>query len=96
MTYAKKKRMPIIFLYAYRRSGCPGFQLVDEVFDCHCREGVTYHVTITRQGIELNYVVDGSVCLRWNDDAPLSAGHIGLRTFRTDLWWDNTRAERLA
>ena len=79
----------------FRMRRCPGFQLVDEAFDYHCRKGVTYHVTITKQDGQLTYAVDGKVFLNWNDDDPLSEGHIGLRTFRTDLWWDNIQVEQL-
>jgi len=79
----------------FRMRRCPGFRLVDEAYDYHCRKGLTYHVTVTRQEGRLTYAVDGQVFLRWNDDEPLSEGHIGLRTFRTDLWWDNIQVERL-
>lgn len=79
----------------FRMRRCPGFQLVDEAFDHHCRRGTTYHVTITRQDGRLTYAVDGSVFLDWTDDVPLGEGRIGLRTYRTDLWWDNIQVEQL-
>jgi len=79
----------------FRMRRCPGFQRVDEAFDYHCRRGVTYHVTVTRRAGRLTCAVDGKVFLDWTDDVPLREGHIGLRTYRTDLWWDNLRVEQL-
>jgi hypothetical protein len=67
---------------------CPGFQLVDEVFDYHCRRGVTYRLTVTRRGDRLSYAVDGVVLAHMEDPDPLAAGSLGLRTFGTELWWD--------
>jgi hypothetical protein len=79
----------------FRMRRCPGFRLVSEAFGYHCRKGVTYHVVVTRLGGRLTYAVDGHVFLDWTDDAPLPEGHIGLRTYRTDLWWDNVKVIRL-
>ena len=79
----------------FRMRRCPGFRLVDEAYDHHCRVGVTYHVTVTREAGRLRYAVDGSEFLSWTDPQPLAEGLIGLRTFRTDLWWDNIRVTQL-
>jgi len=73
----------------FRMRRCPGFRLIDEAHDDHCRQGVTYHVAMTRQGTRLAYAVDGEVYASAEDPEPLEKGIIGLRTFRTELWWDN-------
>jgi len=68
---------------------CPGFNLIREAFDYHCRQGVTYRVAMVRQGTHLSYAVDGVVYAEAEDPDPLERGIIGLRTFGTELWWDN-------
>jgi len=73
---------------------CPGFRLLSEKYDYRCRQGETYHVTIIKRGGRLSIDIDGKVSLTATDDAPLSGGLIGLRTFRTYLWWDNIRVTR--
>ena len=73
----------------FRLRRCPGFQLIDEAFDYHCRQGVTYHVAMMRRGTHLSYAVDGVVYAEADDPEPLTHGLIGLRTFHTELWWDN-------
>jgi hypothetical protein len=72
-----------------RMRRCPGFQLMTETYDNHCRRGVTYHVTVTKVDGDLSFAVDGVVYLKAHDDTPWTEGLIGLRTFRTQLWWDN-------
>lgn len=42
-----------------------------------------------RRGTHLSYAVDGVVYAEADDPEPLRGGHIGLRTFHTQLWWDN-------
>jgi len=74
-----------------RMRRCPGFELMTECFDYRCEAGVTYHVTITKRGGDIAFGVDGRVFLRGHDPNPLPGGLIGLRTFRTELWWDNIR-----
>jgi len=78
----------------FRMRRCPGFRLVDENYDYHCRTGVTYHVELTRLGGEVACAVDGTTYLRWTDPDPLARGLIGFRTYRTDLWWDHLRVTR--
>jgi len=73
---------------------CPGFDLLAETYDYRCREGVTYHVEILRQGGVITFSVDGEELLTVEDLEPLDGGLIGLRTFRTRLWWDNIRVTR--
>jgi hypothetical protein len=73
----------------FRMRRCPGFNLIDETFDYHCRQGVTYRVAMIRQGTHLSYAVDGVVYAEAEDSNPLERGIIGLRTFGTELWWDN-------
>ena len=79
----------------FRMRRCPGFRLIDESYEYHCRKGVTYHVTMTRQGTRLTYAVDGTIYAAAEDPEPLEKGIIGLRTFRTELWWDNIRVTAL-
>jgi hypothetical protein len=78
-----------------RMRRCPGFELLAETHDYHCRQGTTYHVTITRKGGRISFAVDGTVYLEAEDASPWREGLFGLRTFRTDLWWDNIRVRRL-
>ena len=74
---------------------CPGFQLLTENYDYHCRKGVPYHVTITMKAGHLAYAVDGRTYLEAYDRNRWVEGLIRLRTFRTDLWWDNIRVVRV-
>lgn len=78
-----------------RMRRCPGFHLMTECYDYHCKTGVTYHVTITKRGGNLTFGVDGRVYLCGQDPNPLPAGLIGLRTYRTELWWDNIKVTAL-
>lgn len=78
-----------------RMRRCPGFELLTETYDYHCREGVTYHVTIVRKGGKLTFAVDGKVYLEKDDPEPWREGLFGLRTFHTDLWWDNVTIKRI-
>ncbi|NOY81842.1 MAG: DUF1961 family protein [Kiritimatiellaeota bacterium] len=79
----------------FRMRRCPGFKLVAQTFDYLCEAGRTYHVTVTKRGGELTYAVDGTVFLKQTDPQPLPGGLLGLRTFRTDLWWDNIKVTAL-
>ena len=78
-----------------RARRCPGFRLLAECFGYHCERGRTYHVVIEKADGRLSYSVDGQVTLRAVDPDPLHDGLIGLRTFRTYLWWDNIRVTQL-
>ena len=78
-----------------RMRRCPGFELMTETYAYHCRKGVTYHVTITKRGGDITFAVDGKVYLQEHDDNPWAEGLIGLRTFQTDLWWDNIKVTEL-
>jgi hypothetical protein len=69
----------------------PGFNLLDEAFDYHCEKGTTYHVVLTKTGGNLSIAVDGKVYCRATDEQPLEGGLLGLRTYRTHLWWDNIK-----
>jgi len=79
----------------FRMRRCPGFRLMTETYAYHCEAGRTYHVTITKRGGELTYAVDGTVYMKQTDPQPLGGGLLGLRTFRTDLWWDNIKVVAL-
>jgi len=79
-----------------RMRRCPGFELITETYAYHCRKGTTYRVSITKSAGELSLAVDGKVYLEGKDTAPWSEGLIGLRTFQTDLWWDNIVVKRAA
>jgi len=74
---------------------CPGFQLLKETFTGHCRQGETYHIAVTRRGGEIAFEVDGREMLRATDPDPPGPGLLGLRTFGTELWWDNVRLRGL-
>jgi len=74
---------------------CPGFELLDETYAYHCNAGVTYHCEIVREGTRISFSVDGNLLLTTEDPSPHSSGLIGLRTFRTYLWWDNIRVTAL-
>jgi hypothetical protein len=74
-----------------RMRRCPGFDLMIETYAGHCRKGVTYRCTITKTGGKIAFAVDGNTVLEAVDPAPLEGGLLGLRTFRTHLWWDNIR-----
>jgi hypothetical protein len=67
----------------------PGFHLLAEKFDFHCREGITYRLAVVKQGGAIRFSVDGRELLGATDPNPLGEGLFGLRTFRTHLWWDN-------
>ena len=75
----------------FRMRRCPGFKLMTESYGYHCEKGVTYHVAITKRGGEVSFAVDGQVYMRGTDPDPLPRGLVGLRTFRTYLWWDNIK-----
>ena len=79
-----------------RMRRCPGFRLMTETYDYHCKRGVTYNVTIKKRGGDITFAVDGKVYLKGKDDQPLGGGLLGLRTFATHLWWDNIRVTALA
>ncbi len=79
----------------YRMRRCPGFRLLTETFAGTCRQGVTYHLTVAKQGGRITFAVDGKVHLEHDDPRPWTAGLLGLRTFRTDLWWDNLKVVAL-
>jgi hypothetical protein len=79
----------------FRIRHCPGFQLLAQAYGYHCRQGVTYRVAIERLGGRLSVVVDGIAWVQGEDSDPPQAGLIGLRTYRTVLWWDNIRVTPL-
>ena len=74
----------------------PGFHLLSETFDGRCRQGTTYRVGIEKRGGNIDLSIDGRSALRAVDPEPLREGLIGLRTYRTYLWWDNLRVTSLA
>lgn len=71
----------------------PGFGLLAETYAYHCRAGRTYHLHVSKRGGAIRFSVDGKELLTAVDPEPLPGGWFGLRTFRTDLWWDNVRLE---
>lgn len=80
----------------FRLRRCPGFELVSETYDpMGVHAGQTYNLTIIRRGGVITFAVDGKEYLQWEDEEPLREGLFGLRTFRTDLWWDDVRVYRI-
>jgi len=73
----------------------PGFHLLAERFSGQCLEGRTYHLRVRKRGGEIRFLVDGREVLAATDPHPLGQGLLGLRTYRTDLWWDNIRLREL-
>ncbi len=68
---------------------CPGFELLGETYNYHCQAGNTYHVQIVKRNDFIQFWVDGRYLIGVREPEPWSEGLIGLRTFRTYLWWDN-------
>jgi hypothetical protein len=75
---------------------CPGFELLKETYTYHCRQGRTYRVELLKRGGRLTIAVDGNELLTAEDPEPLDGGLLGLRTYRTYLWWDNIRVTQLS
>ena len=78
-----------------RMRRCPGFNLLAETRQHHSRSGRTYHFEIVRRAGKMTINVDGRPLLSADDPQPHREGLLGLRTFRTHLWWDNIRVESL-
>ncbi len=58
----------------------------------------TCHITVAKSGSRLTYAVDGTVYLDKVDDGANpehKSGILGLRTWHTDLWWDNVKVAEL-
>lgn len=70
---------------------CPDFVLLGETFNYHCEAGNTYHVEIVKRNDFIEFWVDGRYLIGVRDPNPWNEGLIGLRTFRTVLWWDNIK-----
>jgi hypothetical protein len=71
---------------------CPGFNLLAETRQYENRRGKVYHVAIEKRGNRFTYAVDGRTLLDALDDRlnpPHDKGLLGLRTWHTELWWDN-------
>ncbi len=79
----------------FRMRRCPGFELLTETYASRCRIGETYHVTITKRGGRITFAVDGQVYLEQHDPEPWTSGLLGLRTYHTDLNWDNLKVVAL-
>jgi hypothetical protein len=78
----------------FRMRRCPGFELLTETFDYHCQRDVVYNVSILKKGENISFSVDDKVYLEAVDPSPWSEGLLGLRTFQTDLWWDELCVRR--
>ena len=82
----------------FRMRDDPGFGLLEENYAYECRQSKTYHITIEKNSNRITYEVDGTVYLDAVDNTANpehTAGIIGLRTWRTEMWWDNLRVIRL-
>ena len=73
---------------------CPGFELLTETFGHHCRRDVVYHLAVAVRGREISLTVDDQLLVRTPVTQPWPGGSLGLRTFQTELWWDNVRVRR--
>ena len=73
----------------------PGFNLLKEHRGGESRAGLTYRLKVRKQAGEIVFSLDGSEVARARDPNPWSGGLLGLRTFRTHLWWDNIRVRPL-
>lgn len=73
----------------------PGFNLLAEERVGECRAGTTYRLKFRKQGGELVFSVDGRELARFTDPGPWRGGLLGLRTYRTNLWWDNIKVRTL-
>ena len=73
----------------------PGFVLLAERHEGECRADVTYRLNVRKRGGEIVFAVDGRELGRINDPNPWGAGLLGLRSYRTELWWDNVRVRPL-
>ena len=93
----KKGKTPEGNAYArFRLRRCPGFNLVNQTYDdIGVREGQTYNLAITRKDGRITVRVNGKSYIEWEDEEPLEKGLLGLRTFRTNLWWDDIRVYQL-
>ncbi len=78
-----------------RMRRCPGFNLVTETFDYNSQQGVEYHFMITVVDGKIDFYVDGKKYLSWTDPQPLHGGLIGLRTYRSQICWDNVKVTEL-
>ena len=74
---------------------CPGFTLLNEIHTGHSEQGVTYHLTVLKFDNQLVVKINDQITLSAYDEHPPSKGLLGLRTFRTKLWWDNLRVTPL-
>ncbi len=82
----------------FRFRNCPGFNLIQENNAYENKIGKTYHLKIIKRGSHLQFFVDGKVYLDAksnNYNREHKKGLIGLRTWATDLWWDNLKVIQL-
>ena len=70
---------------------CPGFELLSQAYSGRCQIGETYRIKVTRSGGWIVLEVNGREMHRTEDRTPLGPGLLGLRTFRTELWFDNIK-----
>lgn len=62
----------------------------------HAKAGRTYRLHLVRAGGRLTVRIDGRTLIDVADPRPDSAGLIGFRTWRTEVWWDNLVVRRVA
>jgi hypothetical protein len=82
----------------FRLRDDPGFNLLQENFAYECKQNKTYHVTVTKKDKRITYAVDGVLYLDKSGDEinpEHTSGIVGLRTWHTDLWWDNLKVTQL-
>ncbi len=80
----------------FRFRNCPGFNLVQENNAYENKIGKTYHIKIIKQDNNIQFFVDGKIYLNVKDNnGKHKEGLFGLRTWSTDLWWDNIKIIQL-
>lgn len=73
----------------------PPFEpVVAEYTGYHAEAGRTYRVRVVRAGGKLTVQIDGKTVIDVPDPGSQSAGRIGFRTWRTEVWWDNLVVRR--
>ncbi|MFO8080522.1 MAG: DUF6250 domain-containing protein [Armatimonadota bacterium] len=69
--------------------------LLGATHNYHCQPGHTYRVEIIKRDDFVEYHVDGNYLLGVHVPEPIDEGLLGVRTFRSHVWWDNLKVTAL-